>query len=327
VREKDQKLVVESLKLVAKNWKILNVLSAGEYYGGELADKLGKSAPEVSLRLKKLGEKGLVGSHQKQGERRKYFFLTNLGNRVIEAVTEAMQLEPEGKLEEWQIDNLLAILNDAKLGESVRAAYSGVFRELSHESPIALIEHAGVRETIKRIVIHPTVYQFNANLTQSVSLLLSNAVQNQKWRDWAVKDIYPILIENIESGNEKTKVWAIKQAVKLATLGSEPKLTSDVRERLLELWFSDNTDVSSNFGNEVMEQLVLVCLYGGSKNAQAMFDELKSKASEERSHLKEKAEALLGSLKECLLPKKQIAATTTCYSTRQTGTAENLGTS
>jgi hypothetical protein len=247
---------------------------------------------------------GLVESQQEEGKRTKYFYLSNLGRRIFTAVTEAARVEPEGKLEDWQIEKLLAILCDSRIDKKFRKSYASVFDTLSHQSPIQLINYSGVRELIQEIVANAPADEISKELNRSVPVLLSHALQHQIWRDWVVKKLYPILIKNIGSENARARVRAIRQVVQVATFGPDPKLASDVRKRLLKLWFSDETDASGNFGNEVREQLVLVCLDGGSTNAQAIFDEARNKAADENPHTKEKAETLLVSLKECILPKK-----------------------
>lgn len=308
--ERTVEMMGKRLELIGRNWEILNALSKKESYGGELAKELRKTPSEISLNLKYLKAGGLVESRQEKGKRLKPFCLSDLGKRVFEAVTEATRLKPVEKLEEWQIDKLLEILGDTKISESVRASYSGIFHTLSHESPMQLIEHSGVRELIERIATHASVDEINKNLNRSVPVLLSQAVHHQIWRNWVVKKLYPLLIKNVGSENEETRVWALRQVVQIGALSSDPKLMSDVRKRLLKLWFSDETDASGIFGKELREQLVLICLHGGSTTAQIIFDGARTKAADDNLHTKEKAETLLQSLKECMLPRKPPGAMT-----------------
>jgi hypothetical protein len=55
----------------------------------------------------------------------------------------------------------------------------------------------------------------------------------------------------------------------------------------------------------VKEQLVLLCLNFGSINARAIFDKAKEQAADTNPQTREKAETLLVSPKECIMPKKQ----------------------
>lgn len=325
-QKREQMPIGEVLKLMAKNWEIMNALSKKDYNGKELADKLGKSTPEICLKLKNLREKGLVKSLQRLGERQKHFSLSDLGKRMFRAVTEAMASEPERKLEDWQISQLLDILGDSNISKEVRRSYSGVFHTLSAESPAQLIERSGIRELIKKIVTDLPTDEVIMDLDRSVPAVLSYAVQHKTYRDWVVKQLYPVLVSKTEGESEKTRAWAVRQIGKIATLGKDKKLTADARKKLLKLLFSDKTDASSNFGNEVKEQLVLIGCYSDSTNAQAIFEEAKTRARNEDPHTKEKAETLLGSLKECILPKKQLSTATVRYSTHQTGDTENAGT-
>jgi len=302
-QKRDPIPIDEVLRLMAKNWEIMNALSKKDYFGKELADKLGKSTPEICLKLKNLREKGLVKSQQRQGERQKHFFLSDLGKRMFRAVTEAMQPEPEGKLEDWQISQLLDILGDSNISNEVRRSYSGVFHTLSAESPAQLVEHSGVRELIKKIVTDPPKDEVIMDLDRSVPPVLSCAVQHRTYRDWVLKQLYPVLVSKTSDESEKTRAWAVRQMGKIATLGKDPKLTLDARKKLLKLWFSDKTDATSDFGNEVKEQIVLIALHSGTSNAQGIFNETKTKVRDKDPKAKKKAEVLLESLKVCFLPK------------------------
>jgi hypothetical protein len=73
--------------------------------------------------------------------------------------------------------------------------------------------------------------------------------------------------------------------------------------KLLELWYSNKTDASSDFGKKVKELLVFVALYTGSSNSQAILKEAQTKATDRDPQTVKKAEILLESLKVCSLPK------------------------
>ncbi len=130
------------------------------------------------------------------------------------------------------------------------------------------------------------------DLMRSVSAILPYALRREKWSNWVLKKLYPIFLKNIENKNEKIGLWAIKKVGQIASM--EPSLENEAEKEFLEIWFSNKSDPSSEFGNEVMEQLA-------GLTSKRLFEIVRAKAKDHDT--KVKAEILLERLKEGLLPR------------------------
>lgn len=93
----------------------------------------------------------------------------------------------------------------------------------------------------------PPTDEIIMDLGRSMPAVLSYAVPHQTYRDWVLKQLYPVLVRKTEEESEKTRAWAMRQIGKIATLGKDPQLAPDARKKLLKLWFSDKTDGLGRF--------------------------------------------------------------------------------
>ena len=84
---KKQKTAIVGLELSTKE-KILRILSKKDTYGYDLWKKLGKTMTRAAVyqHLNALSERGLIAAYRKGG--RKYFRITNRGQRVLRAIAE-----------------------------------------------------------------------------------------------------------------------------------------------------------------------------------------------------------------------------------------------
>jgi hypothetical protein len=134
-----------------------------------------------------------------------------------------------------------------------------------------------------------------------------NQRSHLKYRGWVLnqilKQLYPVFVDKIRRESEKANVRAVRQIGETATLGKDPKLALNARKKLLKSWFSKKTDASSDLGNEIKEQVVLIALHAASSNAHAILKEIETKTRSTDPQTAKKAEILLESLKVCFLPK------------------------
>lgn len=112
--------------------------------------------------------------------------------------------------------------------------------------------------------------------------------------EWVGKEIYPLLERNVEVGDEQTRLFAMKVIGEIVVNSVDPFLKSKAEKKLVEIWYSPDTDPNSKFGQDVLKWLVLL-------SSKWLFDDAKAKAKDDKYRVK--AELLLEKLKEVLLPK------------------------
>lgn len=293
----------ELIELVGRRWSILDKLRQKRYYTSELAKELAKKLPEISMNLKELENSGLVQREQGEG-RRKYYRASNLANRVLAAVTQAIEPKPEEKLEKWKLDELLNILEDENLSEDLRQSYSDVFYRVCNEHPHTLIRHKEVQELFEKAAADTTSSKFERNLMRSLSALLPQALVEENWRNWVAKSLYPILVKKIEDKKvgDETRLRAVARIGQIASLGPDALVKREAENKLLETWFANDIEVESNLGNELRQQLTCLC-------SKRLFEQVKTRAKELDKNTRAKAEVLLKQFKECLLPQSTTDST------------------
>lgn len=263
----------------------------------ELARELGKSPPEISNNLKELEKNGLVKWEQKGG-RLKYYCVSDYTKRILKAVIEITKsletLEPEEKLDEWQINEFLNILEDPNLSEDLRLFYSTSFHHICSKHPTEVVSYERARTFFEDVVADPLRDKIREDLKRSVSAILPHALRHEKWNNWVLGKLYPVLLENMINENEEIRVWAIRKVGQIA--GVESSVEYEAKEKSLEIWFSDDTDPNSKLGKEVKQQLTDLA-------SRRLFEDVRAKAKDQDVKIKAKAEILLKRLKDCLLPR------------------------
>lgn len=288
----------ESLELIGKRWNIFEKLSQKKYYVTELAIELEKKPPEISNNLKQLEKSGLVEHEQKEGERRKYYYISDYTSRILSAVKQATQPKPEAKLEKWQINEFLNILEDQNLSDNLRLSYSNSFYHICSEHPIEVITHKEARRLFEKVAADPFHDSAREDLMRSVSAILPHASRDEKWSGWVLRELYPVFVESMENekADQEIRVWATRKVGRIASSSAHLSKTGEVEKKFLEIWFSDDTDPESELGKEVKQQLI-------DLTSKRLFENVRAKAKHQDPKVKTKAEILLKGLKECLLPK------------------------
>jgi len=285
----------KSLELIGKHWNIFGKLSEKQKcYVSELAKELGKWKPQMSKELKELRNNGLVEYEQKEGERLKYYYVSDYAKRILAALTEATQSKPKERLEEWQIDQLLSILEDQELSDDLRLSYSESFLRICREHRTEVASHVSAQKLLEKVMKDPLHDKVTEDLMRSVSAILPHAVHHEKGSRWVLETLYPIIVANMENKNEKIGVRAIEKVGRMASLNIKPSIKAEAEKKFLEIWFSNETKPESDLGKAVKQQLVELA----SKH---LFEKVRAKAKNQEDRAK--AEILLEGLKEYLLPK------------------------
>jgi DNA-binding transcriptional ArsR family regulator len=287
--------VGELVELVGRRWAILEKLRERKYYVGELAKELGKTLPEISKNLNELEKSGLLQCEQGEG-RRKYCYTSDLANRILGALVEASQSKPKEKLEEWKINELLDILEDQGLSESLRGSYARMFHDFCREHPEVVIIHENTQRLFLRVLTEPVCYKPAGELMRALANILPTALKDEKWGCWVLEKLYPALVKNAEDkqASEEIRSHAVSKVAQIASLSGETPLRHRAEKTLLEIWFSEDAGKNSKLEDELRQQLACLC----SKH---LFEAVRAKAKD--PELKGKAEILLQALGECLVPK------------------------
>jgi len=287
--------LAELIELMGRRWNILEKLSKRKYYASRLAKELGKSPPEISKNLKELEKNGLVRREQKEGERLKYCYITDYAKKILTSINQVAQLKPETKLEKWQINELLNILEDQNLSDDLRLEYSESFRRICSEHPTEVATHRGAQRLFEKVAADPFHDKIREDLMRSLSAILRRL--RKEWSNWVLKKLYPIFVKNV--GNKeldpRIREWALKRVGEIANSGIVPSKKTEVQNLCLEIWFSDDIDPETDLGKEVKQQLVNLA-------SRDLFENIKASAKDQNPKVKAKAELLLKRLKEWLLP-------------------------
>jgi DNA-binding MarR family transcriptional regulator len=283
----------ESVQLLGRRWSIVEILCNKKSYVTELARELGKSKPEICKYLRELEKNGLLEHEQKAGERVKNYYASEYAKKIFAAVTKAVrELESKPKkIEEWRIDEYLNVLEDENLSGDLRLSYSSGLHRVCSENPRDVIRNERVKLLFEKVFTEPFHDKITEDLCRSVSSTLPYALQDDAGRQWVLSRMYPVLIENVEKGDEKTRTWTISQLGKIARLTDKRE---EVTEKFLQILFSDGVDLDSEFGKEVKQQL-------SDLASRTLFARVRGKAKDQNQKVKKKAETLLEELKQSLL--------------------------
>ena len=164
--------LAKTIELIGKRWEILDKLSERRYYVTELAKVLGKSPPEISKNLKELEEEGLVEYAQKKGAKLKYCYTSDYAKRIVAAISQVTKSKKKEKLEEWQIDEFVTILQDENLSDNLRLSYSESFRRICSEHPEQVASHKRSQRLFQEVAADPFHDSVRKDLMRSVSAVL-----------------------------------------------------------------------------------------------------------------------------------------------------------
>ena len=289
--------IAESVELIGRRWKIFEKLSKKEYYVSELAKELNKSPPEISKNLKDLEKVGLVECEQKEGQKLKYCHISDYANKILTAVTQVAQLKSKKNPDEWQINEFLNILEDQNLSKNLRLFYSNSFFSICSEYPTEVIKHKGAQGLFEKVAADPFYDKVRKDLMRSLSVILRR-LHHKEGPNWVLKKLYPIFVRKMEDEavNQEIRVWATRQIGKIARSFMDFPKKIEVEKKFLDIWYDDNTDPESDIGKKVKEQLVDLA-------SRRLFENVRAKATDKNPEVKAKAEILLKSLKDWLMPK------------------------
>lgn len=296
----------ELVRIVDRRYRILKGLYPDrEYTLTDLAETTGMDKGNLSKYIRKLEEDWkLVKTWEKESERGRPFKcirLTQIAKRIVASMIDAAKPKPEAKLEEWQVNELLDILEDSNLSEDLRLSYADAFHKLCRDYLDDVIKHERSRRLLERVATSPSVDKVGEKLRSSLSVVWGNLLKDKKWSGWALT-LYPTFIKHTsdKETDENIRKWGIQRIGEVARLSPDPRIKQQAKQKLLEICFSNDTDLDSELGKEVKQQIVWLGRYA--------FEDVKLRAKDENSKAKAKAESLLKELRECLLPRQKETA-------------------
>ena len=284
----------ESIMLIGRYWEILTKLSGRKYNLSQLARELGKSPSLLTRQLKRLVEKGLVGYEKEREGRHKYYYITDYANVVLKEIMSIVELKPKGKPEEWQIENFLNILESENSSVTLREFFAESFASMCREYPLEVISYPRVRKLFEKVLKDELDDCVAGKLKVCVPFVLRYVSRHMNWFEWLDRKVYPLLERNVEVSDEQTRLFAIKVIGEIAVNSIDPFLKSKVEKKLLEIWYSPDTDPNGDVGVEALKWFVLL-------SSRWLFDDAKARVKDDR--YKAKAELLLEMLKGILMPK------------------------
>lgn len=295
----------EIVRIVGRRYRILKELYPDEEYNlTDLAETTGMDKGNLSKYIHKLEKDWkLVKTREGESERGrpfKYIRLTESAKRIVASMIDATQPKPEAKLEEWQINELLDILEDSNLSEDLRLSYADTFHKLCRDYLDDVIKSERSQRLLERVVTSPSPDKVGEKLRSSLSVVWGNLVKDKKWSSWTLT-LYPTFIKHMsdKETNENIRKWSMQRIGEVARLSLEPSIKEPAKKKLLEICFSNDMDLDSELGKEVKQQIVWLGRYA--------FKDVKLRAKDENPKAKAKAESLLKELRECLLPREENA--------------------
>lgn len=298
----------ELVGIVKGRYRILKELYPDKEYNlTELFEKTGINKGNLSRYIPKLEKDWkLVKTREKESERGrpfKYTRLTESAKRIVASILDAAQPKLEAELEEWQINELIDILEDSNLSEDLRLSYADTFHNLCRNYLDDVIKRERSRKLLERVAATPSLGKVGEKLRASLSVVWGNLVKDEKWSGWALT-LYPNFIKHLsdKETNENIRKWSIQRIGEVARLSLDSSMKKQAKEKLLEICFSNDVDLDSELGKEVKQQIVWL--------GRAAFKDVKLRAKDENPKAKAKVESLLKELRDCLLPGEKEAVVT-----------------
>jgi DNA-binding MarR family transcriptional regulator len=291
-----------AVTLVGKRWEVLERLSERRHYVSELASELGRKVPEASVQLQELLDAGLVAFEQYEGDRRKYYHLSDRGSRIYGALVEAASVRDERPgFEDWRGEEILGIVLDEGLPESLRISYCEEFVKICRDYPSWIVENEGARSLFERIASEPPTDRDRVlrELRKGFGAVLIHLVERKERMDWVWGEIYPSLLRHVErnmGSRGETLSWALRVIGDLAGAAGEEQ-RGRIRTDLLELYFNDRAR-----GDGEASRMMIQVLKG--LFSRSMLAEAKSRAKEESPSVRLKGVKLLQGLRDCMTPEK-----------------------
>lgn len=298
----------ELVGIVKRRYRILKELYPDKEYNlTDLAETTEINKGNLSRYIPKLEkEYKLVKTREKESARGrpfKYTRLTESAKRIVASLLDAAQPKLEAKLEEWQINELVDILEDSNLSEDLRISYADTFHNLCRNYLDDMIKRERSRKLLERVAATPSLDKVGEKLRASLSVVWGNLVKDEKWSGWALT-LYPNFIKHLsdKETNENIRKWSIQRIGEVARLALDSSVKERAKGKLLEICFSNDVDLDSELGKEVKQQIVWL--------GRAAFKDVKLRAKDEDPKAKAKVESLLKELRVCLLPGEKEAVVT-----------------
>lgn len=263
----------------------------------ELAGELGRSVPDVSDSLKEMSEAELVISKQQEGDRRKYYALTDRSRRIVDLLIQELERPLEKaalpKAEAWRIDACLKALDSSIDSEDIRLRLASAFLELCRSYRVW--ENPDVMKTFKRTIEKPEKFQdkvgerFRSGLKQALHHMMEDAdMLPQVMKDW-----YERILKNARDAGLDDEL----RAFFISLLDTVYQFNSQKRRELIEVAFQTCFEQEVGKESKTYEkarEVLYRCLHSDSKPLrETIFNRLLGKATSLNSYEKEKAEDVI----------------------------------
>jgi DNA-binding PadR family transcriptional regulator len=255
----------------------------------------------LSRLVTKLENKGLMQTSEEdraQGRPLRKCQATNKALRIVRVVEEVVKHEESKRgFEEWQIEALIEVLEDAELSEELRLHYSESFHSRCGEYPADMLKHDKVRVLIERVVTNPLQDGIMRSIWRSVDKLLPYALRSTEWSGWVLEKLYPRFVEFMmnKEMEEDLRKWASRLVGTVYSQSQDPAVKNDAKEKLFTIWFSEDTDPEVGLGQTVHAEL-------SGMVSKEFFEFIKEKAKNRDPSIRTKAEILLKGFTGYFLP-------------------------
>jgi hypothetical protein len=150
-----------------------------------------------------------------------------------------------------------------------------------------------------RIAANPTQDRIVVSLARSFTYVLPYAMRTNIHETWVWVRIYPVLLKNMQSQDKQIRSWSVKKIGRIAALSKNPQTCRDIRNKLLEAWFSEDVEPDGDLGKELQQQLLELA-------SKELFQYVRKMARSGSSAHRVKAEKLLELLKESIFQRRNL---------------------
>jgi len=123
--------------------------------------------------------------------------------------------------------------------------------------------------------------------------------------NWALERLYPSIVRCLEDKTKDDKIhaWALRLIGNVCRIGSNQRIQKEAREKILETYFSSETNTDSTLGEEAKRELIELTSKG-------LFEKIQQKTHSDDKLIKKKAEILIEEMIKSFSLRRQVSADT-----------------